>query len=554
MHDSPAPFSWEGELSDELATRDPVAAPARSSRLTLTVVGAVSAALVLLTIATVQLCGGHFVFSLDDPYITLALSGHIADGHYGLNVAEAASPSSSILYPFLLAAFAHVPWHDWVPLVLNSAAAIATAALFAALLSRYGIGARPQERTRVAFLVVALCLAINIVGLVFTGLEHSLHTLTCVAIVYGLARTFEDDEVPAWLIAVLVLNPLWRFEGAALTYTGVLALAVSGHRRAAVIGFVASSAALGGYMLLMSSLGLPLLPSSVMVKAAPVAGWEAIHDLLGNAAAAAVAYTPHVLLLWLAVVLLALHPILRFRGLVAGAPKMTARREALLASVVIATVAAHALFGRWGGWFRYEVYVLAVAVTGVIVLWHSEMDNFVRRARPRSVYLVGAGILVLGVFYLRGTMLSPFGARSIYEEQYQMHRFAVDFYRRPVAVNDLGWVSYRNPNYVLDLWGLGSETARKARMTTHGQGWMDELTRSHAVGLAMIYPMWFRNEVPPSWHRIAVLHSAHPAVTAALNEVSVYATSPGAEGDALAALQQFALATPPTVATVVFTH
>jgi hypothetical protein len=51
-----------------------------------------------------------------------------------------------------------------------------------------------------------------------------------------------------------------------------------------------------------------------------------------------------------------------------------------------------------------------------------------------------------------------------------------------------------------------------------------------------------------------VLHSAHPAVTAALSEVSVYATSPGAERDALTALQQFASATPPSVATVVFTH
>jgi hypothetical protein len=283
-------------------------------------------------------------------------------------------------------------------------------------------------------------------------------------------------------------------------------------------------------------------------------GWQAIHDLLSNAAAAAVAYTPHVLLLWLAVALLALHPFLRFRGLTAGIAKMTARREALLAFVVIATVAAHALFGRWGGWFRYEVYVLAVAVTGVIVLWHSEIANFVRRARPLPVYLVGTGILVLGVFYLRGTMLSPFGARSIYEEQYQMHRFAVDFYRRPVAVNDLGWVSYHNPSYVLDLWGLGSEAARKARMITHDQGWMDELTRSHNVGLAMIYPMWFRNEIPASWHRIAVLRSAHPAVTAALNEVSVYATSPGAESDALAALQQFASATPATVTNVIFTH
>jgi hypothetical protein len=34
-----------------------------------------------------------------------------------------------------------------------------------------------------------------------------------------------------------------------------------------------------------------------------------------------------------------------------------------------------------------------------------------------------------------------------------VHRFAVE-YSEPVAVIDLGWVTYRNDEYVLDLWGL----------------------------------------------------------------------------------------------------
>src|SRR5438552_2195320 len=380
MSDSPFPFSWEAELPGRLTPMVVAVTPARTSRLASPVMAAIGTVLVLLTVATVYLCGGHFVYTLDDPYITLALSVHIAEGHYGLNAAEVASPSSSILLPFLLTAFARFSWQEWVPLVLNSAAAVGTAALFAVSCSRYGIGGQPEGRRRIAFIIVAVCFATNIVGLVFTGLEHSLHTLTSVAIVYGLARTFEEDEVPVWLIPILVLNPLWRFEGAALTYATLGALAVSGHLRAAVTGSILSSAVLAAYMLLMSSLGLPLLPSSVMVKEASLAAndstWGLIYEFVRHAVSDAISYTPHILLLWLSVALLILHPLLRACGSLIRISnrQMLLRREVLLASVVIAAVGAHVLLGRWGSWFRYEVYLLAMTVPAVIGLWHAQLE------------------------------------------------------------------------------------------------------------------------------------------------------------------------------------
>jgi hypothetical protein len=142
--------------------------------------------------------------------------------------------------------------------------------------------------------------------------------------------------------------------------------------------------------------------------------------------------------------------------------------------------------------------------------------------------------------------------RNIHEQQFQLHRFAVDFYRRPVAVNDLGWVSYRNPQYVLDLWGLGSEAARQARLITHQPGWIDDLTRRHDVGVAMIYPSWFDGQIPQGWRLLARLHSAHPHVSSALDDVSIYATSDSAVPDALQALRQFASSTSRSVAQILF--
>ncbi|MBD0271632.1 MAG: hypothetical protein ICV73_06845, partial [Acetobacteraceae bacterium] len=60
--------------------------------------------------------GGHLGYTLDDPYIHLALAEQIARGHYGINPGEVTAPSSSVLWPFLLLPGAGTPWHVWLPL------------------------------------------------------------------------------------------------------------------------------------------------------------------------------------------------------------------------------------------------------------------------------------------------------------------------------------------------------------------------------------------------------------------------------------------------------
>jgi hypothetical protein len=103
-------------------------------------------------------------------------------------------------------------------------------------------------------------------------------------------------------------------------------------------------------------------------------------------------------------------------------------------------------------------------------------------------------------------------ANNIFEQQYQMHRFVQDYYREPVAINDLGWVAYENPQYVLDLWGLASLEALQARMTATNPAWMDELARKHNVKLAIIYDSWFRKK-PPAWKAVAVMELSKTCIT-----------------------------------------
>src|SRR5262252_5968240 len=204
-------------------------------RLCLIAISALGTLIAVIGVAIVIRCNGHLIYTIDDPYIALALSQHIAHGHYGINANEPSSPSSSILFPFLLAGFAWLSWQEWVPAIFNALAACTTAALVGIEICRLGILTGPNDAVRGALLTVALCIAFNAIGLVYIGLEHSLHVLTSVAVVIGLARVMEGERVPPWLAFAIVFLPLWRFEGLPLAGISILALTLLKRWRAVML-------------------------------------------------------------------------------------------------------------------------------------------------------------------------------------------------------------------------------------------------------------------------------------------------------------------------------
>ncbi|HWB49026.1 MAG TPA: hypothetical protein VG651_07940 [Stellaceae bacterium] len=486
-----------------------------------------------ITAAILCLCDGRLIYSLDDPYISLALADQIAQGHYGINAGEPSSPASSILYPFLLAVFAWAPWREWAPLLLNTAAALTTAAILAREAVRLRLVQDRRQIPAAAGLIVVLCLSLNIVGLVFIGLEHSLHVLTAAYVILGLARALDSRRVPPALVATIVLLPLWRFEGLAEAGLALLALAAAGYWRPAATAATAIAVALAAYVGGMTALGLPPLPSSVLVKSdiAQAGGLAALwHGLRGHLTASLA--NPEA------------HPAFLLLGLIAARPlsrrfAQTGRRDWLVAGVGAGTLAAHILFGAWGWFARYEAYALAAGAAAAIVLWREPLAAFLARPRPIPVAAAAIALLLIGRTYVLAEVATPVASLGIYEQQYQMHRFAAEFYRRPVGVNDLGWVGYRNPNYVLDLWGLGSEQARTLRANAAGDPqWLGRLVAAHGVGLVMIFDDWFPGQVPAAWRRVAALKAAH-RLTSPFDTVSFYVTSPEAAPEALAALRAF---------------
>ncbi len=460
-------------------------------------------------------------YTMDDPYIHMALAENIARGHFGVNLGEASNPSSSILWPWLLAVSERMGVMLWASLLINIGCFVGSLNVALAFAEKRlvvdGVG-----RERVLILIGLGFVAFNVFGVMFTGMEHSLHVLLTILAVTRVI----DGKYDVVALNALILGPLVRFEGAIILTFGVGAALVD--RKWVFAAAAAGGAALlaGVYAWWLTGLGLPVLPSSVLSKSAAssslVEGGGGMTDALaanfiknlGSPAAPMLAV----------LALGAIYAVVKRSG-----------RDRILALGTLAVSLLATMFGRMDSYARYEVYVLCAVGLALIHLLSAEL-KLVLGSLTRTLVLGGGLCLVgalLGPYVL---ITTPQAARNIERQQYQMHRLVADCWKKPVAINDLGWVSFRNDSYVLDLYGLGNEEARKARATAE-PGWMKRLADGHGVELAMFYGQWFP-DVPADWVRVGMIVDGEQQVTPYANAVQVYATKAEMAGQVRACLQQ----------------
>jgi len=514
---------------------------------------AIAAVLAGLFVKVLRINSGTFVYVLDDPYIHLALSSQILHGNYGLFPGTHAAPASSILYPFLLAPAAGTPVHPWLPLALNVFALFVTVDLMRRFLRhlRLGDGDFAVAVQAGALFMAVLCF--NLVGIVFTGLEHSLHVAAVAASVYGLALFLDTEEVPRWLPAVLVLSPLLRYEGVALSLAILLVFAMKGRVRTAVATVAVIALLLGGFSLFLVRLGLPVLPSSVLSKSAVAAGSVTAGTSLRIAFVQAIDTAlglriGYLLLLFGVAPALACALEISHRG-----RKFSSNGYMWLAMLCLLT--AQAVAGRWGWFERYEVYaIVATAMIGVYLGQEAIRKILTSTHRDRYIFTAAAAaaLFIFGTPYLFTTSHVPIGSNNVYEQQFQMHRFVDSFYRGPVAVNDIGLACYRNPWFVLDLGGLGSETARKLQAAKAGPDAYRDFVAASGIHLIIVYQEWFPGSIPSTWRRVATMSLSRFNWTSAHPDVQFYVTDDATAGTVRGELHQFQSGLPAGVKLTVF--
>lgn len=452
------------------------------------VVAVFLAGVALSIVVALALGGGRFAYSLDDPYIHLELARSIARGHYGVNPGEISSPASSALWPFLLAPFAALGVEEFIPLVSGVAFGVATATLVVAVVERALPGSSFRRHAGVVTISLGIVLATNLIGLVLNGMETALQVLLAGLALLGLLRERETGRADGWLAPVLILGPLVRYENLALTVPAVGYLLFRRQLAAALVTLGGMLLTLGAFTSFLLVLGQGPLPTSVMAKGGLAAG-RGLREWVADHLTTALRAQPFVPV-WMLVLAI---------GWLAG----SAYRP--LVGWVLAAATLQLIAGNWGWMGRYEMYLMLPLYLLVVLVIGPLLRPFVDRRPP--LYLAAAVILTLVVTAQTGfypTLVTPAMMANVAQEHGTLHRLALA-YGRPVGVNDLGWVAYRNDAYVLDLWGLASREALARRLA--GGDWMDDLAERHGVRLVMIYDEWFP-ERPTHWIRVATIRPA----------------------------------------------
>jgi hypothetical protein len=445
--------------------------------------------------ASYRMASGHFIYTLDDPYITMAMAKNLAlHGVWGVSPYEFSSSTSSPFFMLLLSLVYRLTGPDqFVPLALS---------WVFGLCSIYVAWQIVTESLTILWQTIALVAVVLFAPLFVVGtlgMEHSLHLLLTLLFL----KHFDADENSILPLAMITFAmTATRYEGLFVAAIGFLLLAAQ--RRWARAITVAVFAWLPVLLYAFFSIHHHgyWLPNSVALKGARVHG--AIVATVGFALANVIknfVFAPHLACLAAALVTMSLS----IRKL---HPKL-----ANLASLVGGAACLHLAFADVGWAFRYEDYLVAggVLVTACALpeVRTACDQRFVRKV---SYLLILAGVFLTGRALLAGWSLPKY-SRAIYLQQWQTANFLSAYYRdAAVAANDIGVIDFRTDLHLLDLEGLANADIFAAkRAGTYSTQLIDEEAKKRGIEIAAIYDSWFSLHprsifggppIPPSWIRV----------------------------------------------------
>ncbi|XSG75981.1 hypothetical protein ACP8Y2_03075 [Herpetosiphon llansteffanensis] len=482
--------------------------------------------LLIQGVAIYRLNAGKFLYILDDPYIHLSLARNIAHGHYGINQIEPSAPSSSIIWPFLLALFAPLPFFEYVPLLINIILGFLVVFFIdktIKLIFQDQISMFKQRSITSGFIIIA-----NLVPLIFSGMEHVLQVLLTMIITYNVLELQINQKLNKLLLIALLLNPLVRYETLALSVPVLLFLYLKGYRKYSGIGLLATLLPLAAFSYFLHSLGLSYLPTSVLIKSSLFSSKSSIEVLITTMLFSMEALTWFYLLGMLILIGLKLRKNISFQ----------------LSLISAMAIGLQLIFGTTlGAFYRYETYMIVFATLVCLYLYRAAIPKAISNPIKVTITILVILVMLTVSDYVYNMIYIPVMSNNIYSQQYQMARFTNDYYRGRVGVNDIGVVSYINSNYTLDLFGLSNIDVIDYRKQ-QTPGWMEKIATTYQVDLVMIYDEWFANFVPNEWIKLGELHLSTQLSAAAHRDVVFYVRNPANAANVRQLLEQFSQTLP----------
>ena len=465
--------------------------------------------------AVLKATHGQQLFVLDDPYIHASIAKNLLIYHtFGISPDTFASVSSSILWPFLVAAlFSLFGLHLWVMLALNVLLGLLALCLCHAVWRSLAPTVAPAVSSVLeAIVLLAIVMAGSLISLVFLGMEHILQFISVLSLLYAavaVAKISAPARIPGrlllWLYLSGLLAVMTRFEGAFAVCVACCFLFLEKRRSLAVLLAVVSALPILLFGLYAVRHGGYFFPNSLLIKAIHGRpGMQGARNLLGH-------YPRSQGMAWIWLLACAeLALCFRFMERAIRRPSV---QPALL--IVLLTI-LHCQFGSVGWAYRYEAYLVEMSLLACGLLAADLLAEYARIApSPEAAAKVsGFAIPVQLLLLILGSAaridhtwtVVRLGTLDIYEQQLQTARFLAEYYpHQAVAVNDVGVVSFLRSSPTLDLYGLGSDEV--TRLIMKGQ-WntasMQQVTEKSGVRVAAIYDRWFsgKEKPPSSWVRV----------------------------------------------------
>lgn len=482
---------------------------------------------------TIKLCGGHYVYALDDAYIGAAMAKNFAlYGVWGVTRHAFTSSSSTPLWLLVLAcAYRLFGVSHWMPLVLS----LVFAVLVLVAADRLLLKSLPQVTRASGLIAIVLFTPLNVVGLI--GMEHSLHIVLTIIFLRLSADLVVDGRWSLWLWAIVPAFVMVRYESLFLVAGTVLFLALQKRWKTAILMSALGWLPVIVYGAVSVSKGWYWLPNSISMKG--TSGNLFFHHLLY-----VYSHGPHL------VAVLAALPILAF---VARGNRLSSY---MLWTIFIAGC-LHVALARVGWTYRYEDYLLAAAVVATAVAFPTIEETIRRNIALTLVVVLPATLLMARCMIATNNL--PLHSRSIYSQQYQMARFIHRFYNGgAIAANDIGAINFLNDIACVDLTGLANRDiffAKRSESYTTAVIKM-ETQKAHA-SIAIVYDSWFSSgpslfggpPLPKRWTRVARWRIRDREELGG-DTVSFYAIGPGDVDRLQSSLKKFTTSLPPEVTVI----
>lgn len=467
---------------------------------------------------------GTFCYILDDAYIHMAMARNAADHQvWGISSHAFTSSSSSPLWTTLLAAARKAGLNpDFTPLTLNILFALLAFTTLFYLLKKeladtwFSLGS-----------ALTLFLLAPFLYLIFTGLEHGLHSWVSLLYLY-LASAYvagPTRRTRTFLLGLSLILPMIRYESLFMVAALVSLLFLCRRFRDGLYILGSSLVFVAAYGLLSLSKGWYFLPSSVFLKGSRVDSISSFFTFLVKGFEQIRANT-HLLVAVLLLLVLTLMMWNRIN-----------RREK--AGIFIFSVAflQHMFFARSGNFItnpylvRYDAYltILSLFLLSLSIYRHIPMVLFFRREPLKTGFLLLLVAIASTPFMIRAVKMSwliPAAAHDLYRQQVQTARFLYQYYPgEAAALNDIGCPSYVNDLHLSDVLALADkEMGDLVLSNRYSPDTVDAVLRKRDVAVIAIFDTVFamvtgKGKPPATWIKVGAWYipdnkmSAYPAVS-----------------------------------------